>query len=156
MPTCYAHDGGCVYVHTVDGMKRHAMQTNPQVCFGVERVDDSTPWRSVIAWGSHQELTGDDAARGMRKLVDRLMPILRPMRSRAYPRTSARLATMYRIRLVEKTRGSNPVRGPRRTRRSRRGERRDRRSPVARPSPKTSPVLDCQPRRRGTFGHPSW
>jgi hypothetical protein len=33
VPICYVYDGGCVYAHTVDGMKRHAMQTNPQVCF---------------------------------------------------------------------------------------------------------------------------
>ena len=58
-------------------MKRHPMRTNPQVCFEVERVDDLTTWRSVIAWGSYEELTGDDAAQGMRMLADPLMPILR-------------------------------------------------------------------------------
>jgi len=40
VPICYVYDGGCVYGHAVDGMKRHAMQTNPQVCFEVEPVDD--------------------------------------------------------------------------------------------------------------------
>jgi nitroimidazol reductase NimA-like FMN-containing flavoprotein (pyridoxamine 5'-phosphate oxidase superfamily) len=35
MPICYVYDGGCVYGHAVDGMKRHA-----QVCFEVEPVDD--------------------------------------------------------------------------------------------------------------------
>jgi hypothetical protein len=63
-----------------------------------------TTWRSVIAWGSYEELTGDDAAQGMRMLVDRLMPILRPATCQAHPKhTSAPHATVYGIRLVEKT-----------------------------------------------------
>ncbi len=90
MPICNVYDGVCVDGHTIDGMNRHAMQTNPQVWFEVERVGDLTTWRSVIAWGSHEELTGDDTAQGMRMLVDRPIPILRPAACQAHPNTPAR------------------------------------------------------------------
>jgi len=90
VPICYVYDGVCVDGHTIEGMKRHAMQTNPQVWFEVERAGDLTTWRSVIDWGSYEELTGDDAAHGMRMLVDRLIPILRPATCQAQPNTPAR------------------------------------------------------------------
>lgn len=104
MPICYVYDRGCVYGHTVDGMKRHAMQTNPQVCFEVERVDDLTTWRSVIAWGSYEELTGDDRRAGdadARRPPD-AHTVACDMPSTS-EHTSAPHATVYRIRLVEKT-----------------------------------------------------
>lgn len=74
VPITYAHDGEYLDGHSAAGMKTQMMRGNPSVCFGVEHVDDLANWRSVIAWGSFEELQGDTAAVGMRTLHDTLTP----------------------------------------------------------------------------------
>jgi nitroimidazol reductase NimA-like FMN-containing flavoprotein (pyridoxamine 5'-phosphate oxidase superfamily) len=110
VPVCYVYHDGGVYGHTIEGMKWQAMRSNPDVCFEVERVDDLTTWRSVIAWGRFEELTGADAEQGMHLLVDRLLPLLRPDGADSPPTHGGTLhAAVYRIRLDEKTgRFENP------------------------------------------------
>ncbi len=76
VPITYAYDGECVYAHSGDGMKLRAMRANPEVCFEVEQVDDLARWRSVIAWGTYEELRGDEATRGMHVLIERLRPLM--------------------------------------------------------------------------------
>lgn len=104
VPVCYVYRDGCVYGHTMEGMKWRAMRSHPEVCFEVEHVDDLNTWRSVIAWGRFEELTGAEAEQGMRLLVDRLMPLLRPDGAGAPPdHEGSAHATVYRVRLEEKT-----------------------------------------------------
>ena len=52
-PIHHVYDGVCAYRHTINGMKRHAMQTNPQVCFEVERVGDFHYLASADRRGSY-------------------------------------------------------------------------------------------------------
>jgi nitroimidazol reductase NimA-like FMN-containing flavoprotein (pyridoxamine 5'-phosphate oxidase superfamily) len=104
VPVCYAYLDGCVYGHTAKGAKWQAMRAEPSVCFEVEHVDDLSSWRSVIAWGVFEELDGADAERGMQLLVDRILPLLHtPTTPQPRPHSSTATATVYRIRLGEKT-----------------------------------------------------
>lgn len=107
VPITYAYDGKAVYAHSAEGLKLSMMRQNPAVCFEVERMDDLACWRSVIAWGRFEELSGDDAARGMQLLIDRLRP--RMVSATATPShghhadTAGRHAIIYRVALTEKT-----------------------------------------------------
>lgn len=116
VPVTYAYLDGCVYGHSAAGLKVQMMRANPAVCFEVEQVDDLANWRSVIAWGTFEELRGDDAASGMKVLMDRLMPVLAS--ATAYPGPgrgphgapaapgadhAPPEAVLYRIRLAEKS-----------------------------------------------------
>ncbi|GAA2530890.1 pyridoxamine 5'-phosphate oxidase family protein [Mycolicibacterium diernhoferi] len=105
VPVCYVYQDGAVYGHTTEGMKWQAMRAHPDVCFEVEHVDTLNAWRSVIAWGRVEELDGADAEHGLRLLIDRLMPLLRPGGSGTPPPAhgTAGHAAVYRIRLGEKT-----------------------------------------------------
>ena len=104
VPVCYVYRDGEVYAHTREGMKWDAMRAAPDVCFEVERVDDLTNWRSVIAWGRFEELTGAAAEEGMRLLIDRLSPLVRTEGASARPdHAEGSHAFVYRIRLDEKT-----------------------------------------------------
>jgi len=76
VPITYAYLEGVVYAHTTEGLKLSMMRANPQVCFEVEQVDDLAAWRSVIAWGRFEELTGPAAGEGMRRMMGRLMPLM--------------------------------------------------------------------------------
>ena len=105
VPVTYAYDGTCVYGHSGDGLKLRAMRADPRVCFEVEHIENLANWRSVIAWGSFEELQGEEAETGMRLLVDRLMPLLASSTSGAPHGDAppARQASVYRIRLGERT-----------------------------------------------------
>ncbi len=108
VPITYAYDGTCVYGHSADGLKLRAMRANPSVCFEVERVDNLANWRSVIAWGAFEELTGEEAEAGMRLLVDRLLPLMasetsQPQHGGHGPVEVDQHASVYRIRLTERT-----------------------------------------------------
>ena len=76
VPFCYAYDGGSAYGHTAEGMKTRMMREEPRVCLEVERIEDLANWRSVIAWGRYEELTGPEAERGFLLLLDRFLPLL--------------------------------------------------------------------------------
>lgn len=76
VPITYAYEAGYVYGHSADGRKVRMMRQNPAVCFEVEQVDDLANWRSVIAQGRFEELSGDAAASGMSVLMTRLAPLM--------------------------------------------------------------------------------
>lgn len=75
VPITYAYDGACVYGYTREGRKLSAMRENPAVCFEVERINDLMNWQSVIAWGTFEELSGDDAAKAEVLIRDQTMPV---------------------------------------------------------------------------------
>ena len=101
VPVTYVYDGTYVWGHAMDGAKLAAMRTDPKVCVEVEHVDDLSNWRSVIAWGTFEECTGDDWDTGMALLVERIMPLLTLP---PHPDLSGlRRGSVYRIRLQTKT-----------------------------------------------------
>lgn len=118
VPITYAYDGDCIYGHSADGLKVQMMRTNPDVCFEVEQVDDLANWRSVISWGTYEELHGSDAEAGMQTLISRLLPLMtsttaQPSHGLASGEeakssvhrtdTAGHEAVLYRIRLHERT-----------------------------------------------------
>lgn len=74
VPITYAYDGKHVFGYTREGMKLRIMRANPTVCLQVERITDITDWQSVIAWGTFEELSGDDAEKARRLIEDRFAP----------------------------------------------------------------------------------
>lgn len=73
VPITYAYDGESIFAHSVDGLKVHVMRQNPRVCFEVDHIDNLANWQSVIAWGTFEELHGQDAERAMQRLHSRLL-----------------------------------------------------------------------------------
>lgn len=76
VPITFAYADGCVYGHSGVGRKIEMMRANPEVCFEVEQVDTLANWKSVVADGTFEELHGAEAGRGMKVLVDRLLPLM--------------------------------------------------------------------------------
>jgi nitroimidazol reductase NimA-like FMN-containing flavoprotein (pyridoxamine 5'-phosphate oxidase superfamily) len=106
VPTSYAYDGESVYAHSYDGLKLRMMRDNPQVCFQVERREGIGNWRSVIAWGRYEELTGADAAHALRLIMERFAPLMGLDPDAPPPShgaASEQPSFVYRIRLGEKT-----------------------------------------------------
>jgi hypothetical protein len=113
VPITYAYEGGDVYCHTPEGLKLRMMRKNPVVCFEVDRVQDMGNWKSVIATGRFEELTGRDAIAAMDVLIRRFVAVERPdqphpsyvfRESEAEPSlTDGREIVIFRIRIAEKT-----------------------------------------------------
>lgn len=74
VPVSYVFNGEYVIAHSKEGMKINMMREHPQVCFQVDEIDDHANWRSIIAWGTYEEVT-DPRERyyAMKFLVSRLM-----------------------------------------------------------------------------------
>lgn len=116
VPVSYAYQGNAVYAHSPLGMKVDMMRENPEVCFEVEQVSTLLDWRSVVAWGRFEELSGEDSVQAMRLLIEH-MGHHTPASSSAMPHGEtdsehpARMPVVYRIRLREKTGRYEPCPG---------------------------------------------
>lgn len=111
VPVTYAYQDDCIYAHSSEGTKIRMMRENNQVCFEVEDIDNMANWRSVIAWGTYEELT-DDAQRdeAMRILINRISPRTMSETVRPHRQTMSRdidekeqKNVVYRIRVQRRT-----------------------------------------------------
>jgi len=112
VPVTYAYDGERIICYSAVGQKILAMRENPDVCFEVEQVENIANWRSVIAWGTFEELHGQNAAAAMGLLVDKLLPAISSAKAPSQPVQSVTPhgkvepgidTIVYCIRLKEKT-----------------------------------------------------
>lgn len=109
VPVTYVYDGERVICHSGEGQKIRMMRDNPDVCFEVEEVDNLANWRSVVAWGRFEELSGSEAAAGLGLLVDRLLPIMQNLPSSSghnvtpHGQQEGEQTVIYAINLTEKT-----------------------------------------------------
>ncbi len=72
VPITYAYDGDAVIGYSPDGLKLWMMRENPKVCVEVDHIDDLANWRSVVASGTFQELSGAEAEDALARLRARL------------------------------------------------------------------------------------
>lgn len=102
VPVTYVFDGDSVYGHSVLGQKIRMMRANPSVCFQVDDIRDMGNWRSVIAQGTYEELTGDMAAAAAKLIRARLGPLTTSETAGPAGR-AGRAHVSYRIRLRERS-----------------------------------------------------
>lgn len=85
------------------------LRENPSCCVQVESVEGIADWKSVIAWGEFEELSGYEAQEAMRLIIDQLSPQVEALESSRSPRdvTPGRIDEkpqvdiVYRIRVTE-------------------------------------------------------
>ena len=82
VPVHYFFDGENVYLHSLPGRKINALRAQPRACLQVDEIQDSYHWRSVIAYGSYEEI--NDAQLRERTLAElfRHLPHLTPVESK--------------------------------------------------------------------------
>ena len=59
VPMAYVFRENALYGQTTEGKKVEMLRKNPLVCFQVETLKDRQ-WRSVICWGTFEELAFDE------------------------------------------------------------------------------------------------
>jgi nitroimidazol reductase NimA-like FMN-containing flavoprotein (pyridoxamine 5'-phosphate oxidase superfamily) len=82
VPLIYAYEEGAVVAVTTEGRKTAMLRENPRVCVEVDEydVDGKGSWRSVIAYGTYDELLGE--------AVEPALSLLRERFARAAGRTA--------------------------------------------------------------------
>jgi nitroimidazol reductase NimA-like FMN-containing flavoprotein (pyridoxamine 5'-phosphate oxidase superfamily) len=111
VPVAYLYDDGYLLGHTIRGMKTRMLKKNPKCCFEVESMQDMGNWQSVIAWGTFEELEGDESKSAMKKLISQLMPLMAGQANHPAQELDQldklealnSKATVYRIKIEEKT-----------------------------------------------------
>jgi nitroimidazol reductase NimA-like FMN-containing flavoprotein (pyridoxamine 5'-phosphate oxidase superfamily) len=68
VPVTYAYDGEAIFGYSPEGLKLTMMRENPRVCVEVDHIDDPATWRSVIAHGVFEQLSGAAAEEAVRKI----------------------------------------------------------------------------------------
>ena len=114
VPITYAYYDGYVYSFSSSGMKVDAMRAHPSVCFQAEQFLEDGFWRSVVAWGTFEELSGTDRVEAMSLIFRRFelqkttiisplfhdpAEVLAPMKEHMKKKD----AVLYRIRITERT-----------------------------------------------------
>src|SRR4051794_4017954 len=102
VPVTYVYDGDSVYGHTRQGQKVRMMRKNPAVCFEVDEIRHMASWRSVIAQGTYEELSGDMAVAAA-KLIHARLGLLTRSETAGPSGRSGRTHVSYRIRLRERS-----------------------------------------------------
>jgi nitroimidazol reductase NimA-like FMN-containing flavoprotein (pyridoxamine 5'-phosphate oxidase superfamily) len=111
VPVTYAYQDGCIYAHSSEGKKIRMMRENNQVCFEVEDIDNMANWRSVIIWGTYEELTEDrQREEAMQILMNRISTLTVSETVRPHRQTMSRdidekefKNVVYRIRIQRRT-----------------------------------------------------
>ena len=99
VPVNYVFDEECVISHTLPGRKLTAMRENPRVCVQVDEVADQFEWRSVLAYGTFEEVSNADERGRALGLLLTFFPRLTPVESLIAEDGAAPSPTVYRIRI---------------------------------------------------------
>ena len=99
VPINYYLEDGCVYSHSLPGLKISALNKNPQACLQVDVVESDIQWQSVLAFGNYEEVT-DPTERSsvLNKLLQRF-PMLTPVESAVFEDAEPPSVIVFRIRI---------------------------------------------------------
>lgn len=61
VPITYVYNGEYIYGQTQEGKKMNMLRKNQNVCFETEMMTDMGNWKSVLVYGTFEELEGDEA-----------------------------------------------------------------------------------------------
>lgn len=77
VPVSYAYNDPYVYIFSLEGKKVDIMRKNPEVCFEVDEIQNIQNWKSVLVWGTFEELKGTlERQKAWKILADRSLPLL--------------------------------------------------------------------------------
>jgi uncharacterized protein len=100
VPLIYAYEDGAVVAVTTEGRKTAMLREDPRVCVEIDEYDfdGKGSWRSVIAYGTYEELSGDAVVDALALLRERFA---RAAGRAAEPRQLGPNAVVLRIELDE-------------------------------------------------------
>jgi nitroimidazol reductase NimA-like FMN-containing flavoprotein (pyridoxamine 5'-phosphate oxidase superfamily) len=101
VPVNYYFDGRDIYIHTLPGKKLDALRANPRACLQVDEIEDSYNWRSVIAYGTFEEVSNEDTLEDILTRLYSRLPHMTPVESRLVEGMKGTI--VFRIKVEEAT-----------------------------------------------------
>lgn len=101
VPVNYFFDGKDIYIHTLPGKKLDALRSNPRVCLQVDKIKDPYNWRSVIAYGTFEEISAEETRENILTRMYSRLPHMTPVESRLVEGTKGTI--VFRIKVEEVT-----------------------------------------------------
>ncbi|HEX6184523.1 MAG TPA: pyridoxamine 5'-phosphate oxidase family protein [Pyrinomonadaceae bacterium] len=99
VPINYVFDGESVVSHSLPGRKIDAMRSFPRVCLQVDEVRDQMSWKSVLVFGTFEELRNAGERERALGLLLSLFPQLTPVESLIAADAGAPMPVVYRVRV---------------------------------------------------------
>jgi nitroimidazol reductase NimA-like FMN-containing flavoprotein (pyridoxamine 5'-phosphate oxidase superfamily) len=103
VPVNYVFDGECAYLHSLPGRKIEAMRACGRVCLQVDEIMDELSWKSVLAFGTYEEITNShERSEALNHLLARFSR-LTPVESFIAEDAGAPAPIVFRIRVSRLT-----------------------------------------------------
>jgi len=103
VPINYYFADGCVYSHSLPGMKINALRNDPRACLQVDQIESDLRWRSVLAFGTYEEVVNPtERSNILNKLLQRF-PMLTPVESTLANDAGALPVIVFGIRIERVT-----------------------------------------------------
>lgn len=103
VPVNYVFDGETVFIHSLPGRKITAMRANPSICLQVDEVVNEFEWRSVIAFGSYDEVTDDEQRDQILQRILERFPHFTPVESAMSQVEGIPQTIIFRLRIESAT-----------------------------------------------------
>jgi uncharacterized protein len=101
VPVNYFFDGKDFYIHTLPGKKLDALRANTHVCLQVDEIKGPYNWRSVIAYGTFEEISNEETQENILTELYSRLPHMTPVESRLVE--GAKGTIVFRIKVEEIT-----------------------------------------------------
>jgi hypothetical protein len=99
VPINYVFEDGSIYSHSLPGRKIDALRAHPRACLQVDEIENELKWRSVIAYGSFEEIRVPSDRRSILSKLLARFPLLTPVESVMAQDASAPDSIVFRIRI---------------------------------------------------------
>ena len=99
VPVGYIYDGRNAYSHSLPGQKITALRKDPRACLQVDEIEDDWNWRSVLAFGDYEEITGEEERAHILNDLLATFPQLTPVESVISQGADAPRVIVFRVRV---------------------------------------------------------
>jgi uncharacterized protein len=99
IPINYYFEEGCIYSHSLPGLKTKALNENPRACLQVDVVESDVRWESVLAFGNYEEVTNPTERSKILNMLLRRFPMLTPVEAAIFDDAVPPSVIVFRIRL---------------------------------------------------------
>ena len=98
VPISYYFADGAAYCHSLPGLKIDALRKDPRACLQVDAIESDLRWKSVMAFGTYEEVKQKERGDIMNQLLQRF-PMLTPVESSLAADGGALPVIVFRIRI---------------------------------------------------------